>query len=102
MATLQEITERIRAGLAAGNDFGRRLKFNLKEDGVILIDGTSVSNADDPADLTLTTSKADLEALGAGRLDPMSAVMSGRLRLSDTSLALKLQPQLQSLFAKLR
>ena len=102
MATLQEITERIRAGLASGNTLTKTLKLNVKGEGAILIDGTSVTNEDGPADLTMTTTKSDLEALGAGRLDPMSAIMTGKLRLSDMALAMKLQPQLQARFGKLR
>lgn len=100
MATVEEITERIRAAVAAGPDLGRTLKFDLKGEGVIHVDGASVTNEDRPADLVVTISRTDLEALGKRELDPMRAVMTGRMRLSDMGLAMKLQPVLQSLFGK--
>jgi putative sterol carrier protein len=102
MATLDEITTQFRSAVSGGNELGKTLKFDLKSDGVILIDGTTVSNEDGPADLTLTTSVGDLTDLGAGRLDPMTAVMTGKLKLSDMGLAMQLQPKLQTLFGKLR
>jgi putative sterol carrier protein len=102
MATLQEITEQMKQAVGTDSGLGKSLKFNLKGDGVILIDGGSVSNDDKPADLTLTISKDDLEALGAGKLDPMSAVMTGRLQLSDMGVAMGLQSKMTALFAKLR
>lgn len=100
MATVEEITERIRGAVASGPDLGQRLKFDLKGEGVILIDGASVTNEDGPADLVITVSRKDLEALGKRELDPMRAMMTGRMKLSDMGLAMKLQPVLQSLFAK--
>ena len=69
-------------------------------EGVILVDGASVTNDDKPADLTISVSKSDLEDLGAGRLDPMTAVMTGRMKLSDMGMAMQLQPKLQALFSR--
>lgn len=100
MATLEEITERFRNAVGSESGLDQSIKFDLMGEGTILIDGSGVSNEDKPADLTLTVSKADLEELGKGELDPMTAVMSGRLRLSDMSLAMQLQPKLQALFAR--
>jgi putative sterol carrier protein len=100
MATLEEITERIRLAAASGASLDRSLKFDLKGEGVIHVDGASVSNEDLPADLVITISRADLEALGRRELDPMRAIMTGRMKLSDMGLAMKLQPAIQSLFAK--
>jgi putative sterol carrier protein len=102
MATLEDITDRFRAAVGTDSGLGKSLKFDLKGEGVILVDGGTVTNEDKPADLTLTTSKADLEALGAGTLDPMSAVMTGKLKLSDMGLAMQMQPKLQALFGKMR
>ncbi len=102
MATLQEITDQMKQAVGSDSGLGKSLKFNLKGDGVILIDGGTVSNEDKPADLTLTISKDDLEALGAGKLDAMSAVMTGRLQLSDMGLAMGLQSKMTALFSKLR
>lgn len=101
MATLEEITERMRGAVGDDSGLGKSLKFDLKNDGVIHIDGGQVTNENKPADLTLTISKDDLEAMGKGQLDPMTAVMSGRLQLSDMGLAMQMQPKLQQLFSRM-
>ena len=100
MATLAEITERFRSAVGSDSGLGQWVKFDLMGAGFIHIDGGQVTNEDKPADLTMTVSQDDLEELGQGRLDPMSAVMSGRLRLSDMNLAMQMQPKLQALFAR--
>ncbi len=102
MATLEEITQRFKDAVGADSGLGKSLKFDLKGDGFIHIDGGQVTNEDTPADLVMTLSKADLEELGQGRLDPMTAVMTGRLKLSDMGVAMQLQPKLQALFSQSR
>ena len=101
MASLQDITDKIRAAVGADSGLGKSLKFDLKDDGVIHIDGGSVTNEDKPADLTLTMSKDDLVEIAQGRLDATAAVMGGRIRLSDMMLAMSLQPKMGALFSKL-
>lgn len=101
MATLEQVTERMKAAVGDDSGLGKSLKFNLKSDGVILIDGGTVSNEDKPADLTMTISLADLEAMGEGKLDAMTAVMTGKLQLSDMGLAMSLQSKLTTLFSKM-
>jgi putative sterol carrier protein len=101
MPTTEEITERMRAAVGADSGLGKSLKFDLKGDGVIRIDGGSVTNEDEPADLTMTISRDNLVALGAGKLDPMTAVMTGKLKLSDMAAAMALQPKLQALFSRM-
>ncbi len=101
MASLQDITDKIRAAVGADSGLGKTLKFDLKGDGVIHIDGGSVTNEDKAADLTLTMSKDDLIEIAQGRLDATAAVMGGRIRLSDMMLAMSLQPKMGALFSKL-
>jgi putative sterol carrier protein len=101
MATLQEITDRMKAAVGTNSGLDKTLKFNLKDEGTIFIDATSVSNEDKPADLTITISLADLEAMGAGKLDAMTAVMTGKMQLSDMGVAMAQQSKLQALFAKM-
>ena len=92
MATLEEITAKMREAVAGGG-LDQSVKFDLGADGVILLDGTSVSNESGPADCTLTLSKADFEAMGRKELDPTMAFMSGRLKIAgDMGVAMKLQP----------
>jgi len=101
MSRLDELTERMKTAVGADAGLGKTLKFNLKGEGFVYIDGGSVSNDDKPADLTLTISMDDLVAMGEGKLDPMTAVMSGRLGLSDMGVAMGLQGKMQALFSKL-
>ncbi|HEY5106702.1 MAG TPA: SCP2 sterol-binding domain-containing protein [Caulobacteraceae bacterium] len=101
MATLSEITDRLRTAVGTDSGLGKTLKFNLKDDGFIFIDGGTVSNEDKPADLTLTIALQDLVAMGEGKLDAMAAVMSGRLQLSDMGLAMSLQNKMTALFSKM-
>jgi putative sterol carrier protein len=100
MATLEELTERIRRAAEAGDGLDVPVKLDLKGEGVIHLEGRTVTHEDRPAELIVTVSRADLTALGKGELDPMRAVMSGRMRLSDMGLAMRLTPQIQALFAK--
>lgn len=100
MATLEELTDRIRRAAASGDGLGRTVKLDLKGEGVIHVDGASVTNDDQPADLVVSVSRADLVRLGKGELDPMRAMMTGRMRLSDMALAMSLQSRIQALFER--
>jgi len=99
--TLDELTDKVRQAVAGGPGLGRTFKVDLKGDGFIHIDGETVSNEDRPADLTVRITRGDLEALGKGKLNPMTAAITGRLQVSDMGLAMSLQPQMQALFARL-
>jgi len=101
MATLQEVTDRIRTAVGTDSGLGKSLKFNLKGEGFIFIDGGTVSNEDKPADLTMTIALDDLVAMGEGKLDGMTAVMTGKLQLSDMGLAMGLQSKMTALFSKM-
>lgn len=101
MATIEEITDRIRRQAeSSGVALDKTIKLDLKGEGFIHIAGAEVTNEDRAADLVVRVARKDLEALGKGELDPMRAVMTGRLKLSDMGLAMKLLPQIQSLFSK--
>ncbi len=97
---LEALTARLQSGLGGGATFRKTVKFNLKGEGFIFIDGAAVTNEDRPADLTLTVSIDDLRALGQGKVSTMGAVTSGRLGLSDMGVAVGLQGELKALFAK--
>lgn len=100
MATLQELTDRIRRAAASGEGLSRTVKLDLKGEGLIHVDGACVTNDDLPADLVVRISRADLVRLGKGELNPMTAMMTGRMKLSDMSLAMSLQGEIQALFEK--
>ena len=105
MPDLAQVTEHIRGAVGDNSGLGKTVKLDLGDTGKIYIDGASVpntvTNEDKPADLTVSISRKDLKALGAGELNPMTAVITGRLKVSDMGLAMSLQPQMQALFAKL-
>jgi putative sterol carrier protein len=102
MSRLEELTDRMKTAVGTDSGLGKTLKFNLKGEGFVYIDGGTVTNEDKPADLTLTISMDDLISLGEGKLDPMTAVMTGKLQLSDMGVAMGLQAKMQALFSKLR
>ena len=102
MTPLDELTQRMKRAVGADSGLGKTLKFNLKGEGFIYIDGGSVTNEDKPAGLTLTLTIEDLKAISQGKLAPMTAIMSGRLSLSDMGVAANLQGKMQALFSKMQ
>lgn len=101
MATLEDMTRRVAAAVGEDSGLGRSFKVDLRGEGFIHVDGRAVTNEDKPADLTVSISAKDLKALGSGDLNPMTAVITGRLKVSDMGLAMSLQPQMRSLFARM-
>ena len=74
---------------------GATLKFKVDEH-TIFIDGTGdenvISESDEDADCTITTSLETLMKLKSGDMNPMMAVMGGKIKIQgDMSLAMKLQ-----------
>jgi len=87
---VQEIADRIKDKVASAG-FERSVKFDTEGDGIILIDGATVSTTDGPADCTIIMSLEDLEAMIAGELNPTMAFMSGKIRIEgDMSVAMAL------------
>ncbi|MDN2567266.1 SCP2 sterol-binding domain-containing protein [Aquibium sp. A9E412] len=88
--TMNEIADKMRERVA-DSGFDRSVKFDCGEDGVIVMDGTTVTTEDAPADCTIALSKDDLEAMMAGDLNPTSAFMQGKLKVDgDMSVAMQL------------
>lgn len=74
---------------------GGTLKFVI-DDLTVFVDGTGNSNVvsqeDAEADCTIATSAAVLMELQSGDLNPMMAVMGGKVKISgDMGLAMKVQ-----------
>lgn len=92
---IRDLTETIRRKVGFDSKLGAVLKFDLGDDGVIVIDATTspnrVSNEDREAQCTMVMKSEDLDDMLRGKLDPMSAFGEGRLRLQgDMSVAMKL------------
>jgi len=80
---------------------GKRVKLDFGDEGVVMLDGNAeaVTEEDGDADTTIKVAWADWEDMAAGKLDGMTAFMSGKLRVEgDMSNAM----QLQGVLAKLR
>lgn len=95
MVSFQEFTDYVRdaAGKSGGN--GKSIKIVLDE-GVVLIDRSGetpvVSNEDKEADATVITSLATLQAIQDGDLNPMMALMTGKIKVKgDMGAAMQLQ-----------
>jgi len=96
LATVSDITERLRSALQHQDGLAKSLKIDFKGEGFIHIDGKTVTNDDAPADCTVAISREDLEAMARGQLDPMAAMMRGRLKIQgDMSVAMRLQAMLR-------
>ena len=93
--TLQELTEQIQTKVKYADNLNATVKL-VTDQGVVYIDATQspaiVSNDDKPADCDLSVSMDNLVKMGTGALNPMMAVMSGKLKIKgDMSVAMKLQ-----------
>lgn len=92
---LQTIFEQVRIQADNVEPIGARIKF-LLDDEAIMIDGTGESNevtlSDEEADTVIIASKKNFAKLKDGSLNPMMAVMMGKVKIKgDMGLAMKLQ-----------
>jgi putative sterol carrier protein len=93
--TLQEITAKMKEGASKKSSFGNSVKF-ATDQGVVYIDGNAtppaVSNDDKDADCTIRIDFSDFDDMINGKLDGMTAFMTGKLKIEgDMGVAMKLQ-----------
>ena len=93
--TLADITAEVTKSAAKASGIGKTIKLVLDE-GVVFIDLTNdeavVSNEDKDADATVTTTLETLESLSTGDVNPMMAIMTGKIKIKgDMGAAMKLQ-----------
>jgi putative sterol carrier protein len=93
--TLARITDRLKREAARAEGFGKTVKLDFGEDGVVLVDARAtppaVSNEDAPADTTLRISLEDFARIVRGELDPARAVFTRKLKIAgDMGAAMKL------------
>lgn len=92
---LEEIADRINAGLA-DTPFEGSLKFDCGDDGVIVLADGGATIEDREADCTLTLSQDNLVKLLSGKLNPMTGLMMGKLKVSgNPAVAMKLSQLLK-------
>ncbi len=92
---IDKILEQFNKKAQTVDPIGAKIKFVI-DDNSILIDGTgdqnTISLADDEADTVISCSAETLVQLKNGELNPMMAVMGGKIKIKgDMGLAMKLQ-----------
>jgi len=90
-----DFLEKIKNKAETISPLGGKMKF-LIGDICVYIDGTGEKNTvaqnDSDADCTIATSMEVLEKLKSGRLNPMMAIMTKKVKITgDISLAMKLK-----------
>lgn len=88
--TLAETAARISAGLA-GRAFTGSMKFDCGGDGVIVLADGAATTTDRDTDCTITLSRENLGKLLTGKLNPMTGVVMGKMKVSgDLGVAMRL------------
>lgn len=86
----------IEAAIAAlnekvGDGFDGTAKFVIEGEGSVMIGADGARAGDEEADVTLTASAENFEAMMAGELNPTTAFMTGKLSVDgDMGTAMKL------------
>ncbi len=93
--SLEQYTALIVEKTAEAGSLNKKVKFDLKDEGIIHVDATvsppQVTNEDLDADVTLILSAENFEKLIDGSLNSQMAFMMGKLKIEgDMGLALKL------------
>lgn len=93
---LNAATKVLREKVGSDSGLGTTLKFDCGSEGIVLIDGAAVpntvSNSDGDAACTIALSLDTLNRLILRELEPTTAFMMGKLKVSgDMSVAMKLQ-----------
>lgn len=78
---MEQIAADIRKALET-KSFSGSLKFDCGPEGVIVLAEGSATTTDGAADCTLRLSRDNLQSLLKGKLNPMMALATGKLKLS--------------------
>ena len=92
--TIEELMPKLAEKAAANAPIGKTLCFDMGSKQLYL-DGTGEINKltfeNKPADCHISVSETDLVALATGKLNPMAAVMGGKVKLKgEMGVAMKL------------
>lgn len=93
--TVQEVTDLVIKKAEEQGPLGKTVKFQFDE-GLVHLDGSGetnvISNDDKDADATVKVTLEDFANLLSGDLNPMTAFMSGKIKVDgDMGVAMKLQ-----------
>lgn len=96
----QDVINLIEQKLKFAPPLNARIKFDLGDDGVMVLDGLTspakVNMGDGEAETTITMTKENLMALANGNLNPTMAFMTGKLKVAGKmGYALKLSSLLE-------
>lgn len=92
---LADILPRLQTALQT-KPFEGSLKFDCGDDGVIVLAGGTATDVDQPTDCTLKLSQDNLVKLLKGKLNPMTALALGKIRISgNPAVAMKLSELLK-------
>jgi len=91
----EELEEKFNSQLEKLSALGARVKFDMGDDGIILIDGTqtpaTLSKEDADAECTVIINQSNLAKLIQGDLNPMMAFTLGKLKIQGSmGIAMKL------------
>ncbi len=93
---MEQLLEGIKERAANTPAIGNTLKFDFGEGNIVYLDGSGdqnvVTNEDKDADCLIIVTPENFMALASGDLNPMMAVMSGKVKIKgDMGVAMKLQ-----------
>lgn len=94
--SIESIVAGIAERAAGVAPLGKNLKFDFGDENIVYIDGSGDANEvhqeDNEADCVVKISPENFNALVKGDLNPMMAMMSGKIKIKgDMGLAMKLQ-----------
>ncbi|OZI09573.1 sterol-binding protein [Siphonobacter sp. BAB-5385] len=90
--TFEEVDTKIKQLAAQKGGTGDVIKFQTDEGNIVIDRDGTVTNDDRESDVTIGISAKDLGKLMTGDLNPMTALMFGKIKITgDMSLAMKLQ-----------
>ena len=73
----------------------KSVKFNVPDDGAVMLDDQGVRVGDEEADVTITADAETLMALFQGDLNPTAAFMTGKIKIDgDMGAAMSLSSML--------
>ncbi len=99
--SLEHLTQEVERQAAQLGSLGYKVKFDVRDEGVIMVDGTAnpatVGNTEIDADCTISLSADKLEKLISGDLSPTLAYTLGQIKVDGSlGVAMKLVSLLES------